>query len=71
LTIVSLPNGGVQVGAVARGCFSAVADGEGPHTTLVGAEEFGYDDERPIYKRKPKKMRTASFRTQRAPRPMT
>jgi len=33
-----------------------------PYTTLVGAEEFGFDDERPRYKRKPKKMKAAEFR---------
>jgi predicted RNase H-like nuclease len=37
-----------------------------PYTALVGAQEFGYDDERPVYKRKPKKMKTAPFRVQRA-----
>lgn len=37
-----------------------------PYTALVGAEEFGYDDERPVYKRKPKKMKAAPFRVQRA-----
>ncbi len=37
-----------------------------PYTALVGAHEFGYDDERPVYKRKPKKMRTAPFRVRRA-----
>ncbi len=37
-----------------------------PYTTLVGAAEFGYDDERPRYKRKPKSVRTAEWRVQRA-----
>jgi len=37
-----------------------------PYTSLVGAKEFGYDDERPVYKRKPKKMKTAPFRVHRA-----
>jgi predicted RNase H-like nuclease len=37
-----------------------------PYTTLVGAQELGYDAERPIYKRKPKKMNVATFRPLRA-----
>ncbi len=37
-----------------------------PYTALVGAREFGYDDARPVYKRKPKRMKTAPFRVQRA-----
>ncbi len=37
-----------------------------PYTTLVGAHELGYDDERPVYKRKPKKMPVAVFRPKRA-----
>lgn len=37
-----------------------------PYTTLVGAEEFGYTEERPRYKRKPKQMSAAEFRPQRA-----
>jgi hypothetical protein len=36
------------------------------YTTLVGAKEFGYDDERPRYKRKPPRMRTAEWRPIRA-----
>ena len=37
-----------------------------PYTTLVGAAELGYDDARPVYKRKPKKLPVAEFRAQRA-----
>jgi quercetin dioxygenase-like cupin family protein len=37
-----------------------------PYTALVGAEEFGFDDERPRYKRKPKKMKAAEFRPLRS-----
>lgn len=37
-----------------------------PYTTLVGAAELGYDDERPVYKRKPKAMATSAFRPHRA-----
>ncbi len=37
-----------------------------PYTTLVGAIELRYDDERPIYKRKPKGISTAAFRLRRA-----
>jgi predicted RNase H-like nuclease len=37
-----------------------------PYATLVGAHEFGYDQQRPPYKRKPKSMRTAEFRLARA-----
>ena len=37
-----------------------------PYTTIVGAEELGYADERPVYKRKPKKMKMSEFRPQRA-----
>jgi predicted RNase H-like nuclease len=37
-----------------------------PYTTLVGAEELGYERERPLYKRKPKRMRLADFRPLRA-----
>jgi len=37
-----------------------------PYTTLVGAEELGYDDERPRYKRKPKALRVAEWRPRRA-----
>jgi predicted RNase H-like nuclease len=36
-----------------------------PYTTIVGYGPFGYDV-RPLYKRKPKSMRTAEFRTVRA-----
>lgn len=34
-----------------------------PYTTIVGAPELGYDHERPTYKRKPKSIKTAEFRT--------
>jgi predicted RNase H-like nuclease len=37
-----------------------------PYTTLVGAPELGYETERPLYKRKPRSMSTAQFRTERA-----
>ena len=36
-----------------------------PYTTIVGYEPFGYD-ERPLYKRSPKRMRVAEFRPIRA-----
>jgi predicted RNase H-like nuclease len=32
-----------------------------PYATIVGAEELGYEDKRPPYKRKPKGMRAAEF----------
>lgn len=37
-----------------------------PYTTLVGALELGYDDARPRYKRKPRRMRVGDFRPLRA-----
>ena len=37
-----------------------------PYTTLVGAEELGYDTERPRYKRKPPRVPAAQWRTERA-----
>jgi len=37
-----------------------------PYTTIVGADEFGYDHERPLYKRKPKSLPTAAWRPVRA-----
>lgn len=37
-----------------------------PYATLVGAEELGYDLERPVYKRKPKGVPVAEFRVRRA-----
>lgn len=37
-----------------------------PHTTLVGAREFGYDHERPLYKRKPRRLPAAEWRPMRA-----
>lgn len=37
-----------------------------PYTTLVGAIEFGHPEERPRYKRGPKKMPVAEFRPLRA-----
>ena len=37
-----------------------------PYTTLVGAPELGYDQERPIYKRKPKSVPSSEFRALRA-----
>ncbi len=32
-----------------------------PYATIVGAQELGYDDKRPAYKRRPKGMRAAQF----------
>jgi len=46
-------DGPPQSGRVVSECF--------PYTTIVGYEPFGYD-ERPRYKRAPKKMRTAEFK---------
>ncbi|WP_413471470.1 DUF429 domain-containing protein [Streptomyces sp. MB09-02B] len=37
-----------------------------PYTTLVGAPEFGYDQERPTYKRRPARVPTAQWRAVRA-----
>jgi predicted RNase H-like nuclease len=37
-----------------------------PYATLVGAAELGYDTERPRYKRKPRRLRAAQWRTERA-----
>ena len=37
-----------------------------PYTALVGAEELGYCDKRPRYKRKPKEMRAATWQPLRA-----
>jgi predicted RNase H-like nuclease len=37
-----------------------------PYTTLVGAAELRYDDERPVYKRRPPGVRVADFRPRRA-----
>jgi predicted RNase H-like nuclease len=37
-----------------------------PYATLVGAAELGYDSERPRYKRKPRSLPTAQWRTERA-----
>jgi hypothetical protein len=37
-----------------------------PYTTLVGAEEFGYQQERPLYKRKPRGVSAARWRPLRA-----
>jgi predicted RNase H-like nuclease len=37
-----------------------------PYTTLVGAEEFGYQQERPLYKRKPCGVSAAHWRPLRA-----
>ncbi|MGW1802865.1 hypothetical protein ACWCQN_45315 [Streptomyces sp. NPDC001984] len=34
-----------------------------PYTTLVGAAELGYDQERPTYKRRPARVPTAQWRT--------
>jgi len=50
-------DGPPQSGRVVSECF--------PYTTIVGYEPFGYD-ERPRYKRAPKKMRTAEFKPIRA-----
>ncbi|MFE4333851.1 DUF429 domain-containing protein [Streptomyces sp. NPDC056831] len=37
-----------------------------PYTTLVGASELGYDQERPTYKRRPARVPTAQWRAVRA-----
>ncbi len=37
-----------------------------PYATLVGAEELGYDTERPRYKRKPPRLSAAHWRLERA-----
>jgi predicted RNase H-like nuclease len=37
-----------------------------PYTTIVGADVLGYDQERPLYKRKPKGLLTAAWRPVRA-----
>ncbi|MFE6102022.1 DUF429 domain-containing protein [Streptomyces laurentii] len=37
-----------------------------PYTTLVGAAEMGYDQERPTYKRRPARVPTAQWRAVRA-----
>jgi predicted RNase H-like nuclease len=37
-----------------------------PYTTTVGAEELGYDTERPLYKRKPRRLSVAAWRPLRA-----
>jgi predicted RNase H-like nuclease len=37
-----------------------------PYTALVGAAELGYDDERPVYKRRPPRLRAAEWRPTRA-----
>jgi predicted RNase H-like nuclease len=37
-----------------------------PYATLVGAEELGYDSERPRYKRKPPHLPVARWRQERA-----
>ncbi|MCX5562067.1 DUF429 domain-containing protein [Streptomyces sp. NBC_00038] len=37
-----------------------------PYTTLVGASEFGYDQERPTYKRRPVRVPTTRWRAVRA-----
>ncbi|MEW2486449.1 DUF429 domain-containing protein [Streptomyces sp. NPDC048411] len=37
-----------------------------PYTTLVGAAELGYDQERPTYKRRPARVPTAQWRAVRA-----
>ncbi|MCQ6246107.1 hypothetical protein [Streptomyces malaysiensis] len=37
-----------------------------PYTTLVGAAELGFDQERPTYKRRPARAPTAQWRAVRA-----
>jgi predicted RNase H-like nuclease len=37
-----------------------------PYVTLVGAPELGYDEARPVYKRKPRAMAVTDFRPRRA-----
>jgi len=51
-------NGPPRTGRVVSECY--------PYTTLVGGHELGYDVERPVYKRKPKKIRVTEFRPGRA-----
>ena len=50
-------NGPPKSGRLVSECY--------PYTAIVGFEPFGYDV-RPLYKRKPKSMRTAEFKTVRA-----
>lgn len=47
-----------RAGQVASECY--------PYTTLVGAPAFGYEQERPRYKRKPKSQPVSAWRPQRA-----
>ena len=37
-----------------------------PYATLVGAQELGYPTQRPLYKRKPRRLPTAQWRIERA-----
>jgi predicted RNase H-like nuclease len=37
-----------------------------PYTAIVGAHELGFNSERPLYKRKPRRLTTAEFRVVRA-----
>jgi hypothetical protein len=37
-----------------------------PYTTVVGARELGYDHERPLYKRKPRRVSASEWRPMRA-----
>ena len=73
------PAGGVQFLRVAGLSGWRYSDGSGglpragriisetyPYATLAGAAELGYDTERPRYKRKPRRLRAAQWRTERA-----
>jgi len=51
-------NGPPTTGKVVSECY--------PYTAIVGADELGFHDVRPTYKRKPKAFRTAAFRPVRA-----
>ena len=50
--------GPAESGRVVSECY--------PYTAIVGTEELGYEDERPQYKRSPRRMRRADFRPIRA-----
>lgn len=50
--------GAPQTGLAVSECY--------PYTTIVGADVLGYDRERPLYKRKPKRLPTAEWRPVRA-----
>jgi predicted RNase H-like nuclease len=69
---------GVVLGGVLAGDGWVIADGHGgppdsgrsmyecfPYLALVGVPAFGYDHERPVYKRKPRHLTPAQFRVVR------